>query len=383
MEATNNIKPSFFGSSPKKCSDSERTILNDSVKDPESTLATVMMTQLYDANVQIKFNRLMLMAQNNEVSKTYPLNRKVTHVGRSRSNHVSIKDPLVSTKHLTVSASDDTCVINDFESSNGTFINGERLDGGRVLKDGDEIMLGKTVLRFAARQQAVPELPSKVRRSPIVRLNKKRFGMLAAALILLVMSAAFTFLSINTAPKHFTAKALPLAKETLPSSEPTSVESPAPSELQTPPMPVPHIEMALAEYADGQLDSAMHTLKMLSVAGDFSPEALQAKRMLSMISAVQELHTQALINEKEKKFANALECWDRLLVADMELIGNRPSFFAIEAEQRVQILSFDYALDALRSKNHKKAKQLCQAILQINPDNPDALALMSRIDPRA
>ena len=67
----------------------------------------------------------------------------------------------------------------------------------------------------------------------------------------------------------------------------------------------------------------------------------------------------------------------------MELIGDRPSYFAIQAEQRVQALSYEFALDAFRNKNNAKARQLCQVILQIDPRNQQALALLAKIDSKA
>lgn len=396
MGAINTIKPRFFGSSHNKCADSESTIHLGTVQDPEATMATVMMTGIYDTREQTQFNRLMLMSQDDTVAETYLLARKLTHVGRSRRNHVSIKDPLVSTKHLSVSVSDSTCVINDLDSSNGTFINGERLAGGRVLKDGDEVMLGKTILRFAARQSNAPVGPGKARRNRVVPLNKKKVGMLAAAVLFLLISAASTYMRMHNTAGRLATHDLALTEETQDASPPTpeahttasqpTVEADkatGPAAQPEPPEQTSHIQRALADYAAGLLYNARQTLKMLSAAKEVSPEALAARSTLSMISTVQELHAQALEAQAQKKYAKALEYWDRLLLADMELVGDRPSFFAMQAEQKVQTLSYEYALDAYRLKNHQKAKQLCQVILQINPKNQEALALLAKIDPKA
>jgi hypothetical protein len=359
-------------------------------------MATVMMTGFYDTREQTQFNRLMLMAQDDTVAEIHPLTRKSTHVGRSRRNHVCIKDPLVSTKHLSVSVSDSTCVINDLDSSNGTFINGERLAGGRVLKDGDEVMLGKTILRFAARQSNAPVRPGKALRNPVVPLNKTKIGILAAVVLCLVISAAFIYMRTHAATGRPAANDLALAGETQdappPVSEkhatasqpPVEADKAAGSDVQPqPPEQTSHIQRALADYAAGLIYNARQTLKMLSTAREVTAEALAARRALSMIGTVQELHARALEAQAQKKYADALEFWDRLLLADMELVGDRPSFFAMQAEQKVQTLSYEYALDAYRLKNLQKAKQLCQVILQINPKNQEALALLAKIDPKA
>ena len=57
----------------------------------------------------------------------------------------------VSRRHARISLRDGTYLIEDLGSTNGTFINrGRRLAPGdrQPLKDGDEIIVGKTFLRF-------------------------------------------------------------------------------------------------------------------------------------------------------------------------------------------------------------------------------------------
>jgi hypothetical protein len=53
----------------------------------------------------------------------------------------------VSRIHAAIERSDDVLTIVDMGSSNGTFLNGQRLiaDQPRVLRDGDEIRFGKLV----------------------------------------------------------------------------------------------------------------------------------------------------------------------------------------------------------------------------------------------
>jgi hypothetical protein len=53
----------------------------------------------------------------------------------------------VSRIHAAISRNDDTLTIVDMGSANGTHLNGQRLvpDQPRVLRDGDEIRLGKLV----------------------------------------------------------------------------------------------------------------------------------------------------------------------------------------------------------------------------------------------
>jgi pSer/pThr/pTyr-binding forkhead associated (FHA) protein len=57
----------------------------------------------------------------------------------------------VSRRHARISLRDGAYFVEDLGSTNGTFVNrGKRLAPGarQVLKDGDEIIVGKTFLRF-------------------------------------------------------------------------------------------------------------------------------------------------------------------------------------------------------------------------------------------
>jgi pSer/pThr/pTyr-binding forkhead associated (FHA) protein len=396
MAAIKNIKPSFFGTSTQDNPVVEKTITLKSAKDSDATLATVMMTQLHDTRLETQFNRLLLMGQNDKVIRSFPLNRSVTHIGRSRSNPVRIKDPLISVKHLTVSINNDACVANDLDSSNGTFINGERLVGGRVLKDGDEMMLGKTILRFAARQTGAPGRLNRSKPAPVVPFYQKRSVISAAAMVCVAILTAFIYMGAHHPPERTETKAVsqPMGKQapnrgvlgepaaaSATAAQPQHQNDIAPQQIRHGQRS--HIQRALADYAAGRLNMAMQTLRRLTMAAEITPEAGQARSILSLLKTVQVLHVQALQAQKEKKFATALESWDRLLAVDMELVGERASFFAKQAEQKVQTLSYEHALDAYRSKNHKKVKQLCRVILQINPKHPQALKLLAKVNSKA
>jgi pSer/pThr/pTyr-binding forkhead associated (FHA) protein len=57
----------------------------------------------------------------------------------------------VSRRHARITVTDGQYFLEDLGSTNGTFVNrGKRLPAGEryQLKDGDEIIVGKTFLRF-------------------------------------------------------------------------------------------------------------------------------------------------------------------------------------------------------------------------------------------
>jgi hypothetical protein len=56
-------------------------------------------------------------------------------------------DRFISKDHATLKVEGDTVVLDDPGSTNGTFVNGEKVNHA-VLKSGDEVRFGETVFRI-------------------------------------------------------------------------------------------------------------------------------------------------------------------------------------------------------------------------------------------
>jgi FhaA, N-terminal domain/FHA domain len=69
-------------------------------------------------------------------------------LGRSRQCDIVLSDPNVSRQHAEVRARGGSWVLTDLGSTNGSRINGRPVEGSEVVRPGDEIELGSTVLRF-------------------------------------------------------------------------------------------------------------------------------------------------------------------------------------------------------------------------------------------
>jgi hypothetical protein len=69
-------------------------------------------------------------------------------MGRSRQCDITVDDANVSRTHAEVRPRGGSWVLNDLGSTNGSRLNGHRVEGSEVLKPGDEIELGTMVLRF-------------------------------------------------------------------------------------------------------------------------------------------------------------------------------------------------------------------------------------------
>jgi len=79
-------------------------------------------------------------------------------IGRQPDNVFCIDNPAVSGHHAKVYAEGDHYVIEDSESFNGTYVNGQRISKV-VLRDGDNATIGKHTIEFRdeVRQVAAPQ----------------------------------------------------------------------------------------------------------------------------------------------------------------------------------------------------------------------------------
>ena len=83
----------------------------------------------------------------------YPLLAALTILGRDNSADVILDDPGISRQHTEIRVTSDgphlVTSIRDLGSTNGTFVNGDRITRQR-LADGDRINVGRTALTFHA-----------------------------------------------------------------------------------------------------------------------------------------------------------------------------------------------------------------------------------------
>jgi hypothetical protein len=83
----------------------------------------------------------------------YPLLGSLTVIGRDATADVILDDPGISRRHSEVRVTHDgphlVSSIRDLASTNGTFVNGERIASTRLI-DGDQITVGRTAITFRA-----------------------------------------------------------------------------------------------------------------------------------------------------------------------------------------------------------------------------------------
>lgn len=86
--------------------------------------------------------------------------KKITKIGKKADNDIVLNDKTVSRYHIEIEAAEDSYIMRDMNSTNGTYINGTRIKEG-FLSPGDVLMFGNTKMEFQAFNEKVQMEPSK------------------------------------------------------------------------------------------------------------------------------------------------------------------------------------------------------------------------------
>lgn len=110
----------------------------------ESTFCTFCGNRLPDNRYII--GRLRLLGK--EETREYLIAEVDRYIGRDAGNDIVIDDAEMSAQHAKIWFEGQGFWVEDLRSTNGTFVNGERLREPTRLRDEDLLKMGRTLLKF-------------------------------------------------------------------------------------------------------------------------------------------------------------------------------------------------------------------------------------------
>jgi pSer/pThr/pTyr-binding forkhead associated (FHA) protein len=124
-----------------------RVVASHAVNERAETRAAPLPTQPKAAKGRRgRVGRLVILEPKARRGQTFGLNGEIT-IGRDSVNTVQVDgDTFVSQRHARVYVVDGQAMVEDLGSTNGSFHNGNRLHGARLLHPGDRVQVGYTVL---------------------------------------------------------------------------------------------------------------------------------------------------------------------------------------------------------------------------------------------
>jgi pSer/pThr/pTyr-binding forkhead associated (FHA) protein len=95
------------------------------------------------------------------VLKEIPVEKELITIGRKPDNDICIDNLAVSGHHARIFRAGDWFLIEDLDSLNGTFVNGKMIQES-PLKNGDEVLIGKHILKFVSTEVTTTHEPAPV-----------------------------------------------------------------------------------------------------------------------------------------------------------------------------------------------------------------------------
>ena len=92
--------------------------------------------------------RILSITQGNQAGLSAELASGVIMIGRGADCQLILDDDYVSTRHARVATGESGVYIEDLGSTNGTYVNGQRITAPTIITLDDTVRIGKTILRL-------------------------------------------------------------------------------------------------------------------------------------------------------------------------------------------------------------------------------------------
>lgn len=100
----------------------------------------------------------LILKYEDRALQEFAIGAEEVQIGRLPDNTVVIDNPAVSSRHALVMRVGESYVVKDLASTNGTFVNDERITE-RFLHDGDVVQVGKHTILFMNQPETPKPLP--------------------------------------------------------------------------------------------------------------------------------------------------------------------------------------------------------------------------------
>ena len=93
--------------------------------------------------------RRLIVTEGRSQGAAYRLDPNLLSIGRAADSTVLIDDDYASTRHAHVLRDDqDRWIVEDLHSTNGTYVNGQRIEAPTIITPDDVVRIGRTQLRL-------------------------------------------------------------------------------------------------------------------------------------------------------------------------------------------------------------------------------------------
>jgi pSer/pThr/pTyr-binding forkhead associated (FHA) protein len=109
----------------------------------------------------------LVVLEGKQKDREVPLPETIFLIGRDRQCHLRPHCSLVSKLHCAIAAWAGKVRVRDLKSSNGTFLNGQPIDGEVAAADGDQLRVGTLVFAFRVKTEEGAPLPAPIKEGDV------------------------------------------------------------------------------------------------------------------------------------------------------------------------------------------------------------------------
>jgi pSer/pThr/pTyr-binding forkhead associated (FHA) protein len=92
--------------------------------------------------------RRLVVVEGTLAGQTFPLGDAPVTIGRAEDSTITVDDDYVSTRHARLVPRGDEWVVEDLGSTNGTYVDRQRVTAATPVRAGTRVRVGKTVLEL-------------------------------------------------------------------------------------------------------------------------------------------------------------------------------------------------------------------------------------------
>jgi len=92
--------------------------------------------------------RVFMISQGNQAGLSAELSAGAVMIGRGADCQLILDDDYVSTRHARVVSTPNGIYVEDLGSTNGTYVNGQRITAPTTITLADTVRIGKTILKL-------------------------------------------------------------------------------------------------------------------------------------------------------------------------------------------------------------------------------------------
>lgn len=126
------------------------------------------------------FGHYLVLSRGAEVGAVHLLNNAIVTVGREAKNDIVVAEDAVSRYHLTLKREKTGYMVEDAGSTNGTFLNGKKLENRAALNPDDVLRVGTVQLHYV--RKPLPELGQDEIQTRNLGLTREQTGELVSAI---------------------------------------------------------------------------------------------------------------------------------------------------------------------------------------------------------